>query len=61
MYLNREKQSGKFKASQLQVQTDSTFLNEPNTMIGVFVNGETRGVVESDDIIFIGVKCSRDT
>ena len=39
----------------IRVKTDSsTFLNEPNTMIGVFVNGETRGVVESEDIIFIG-------
>lgn len=39
----------------IRVKTaNNTFLNEANTMIGVFVNGEVRGVVESSSIIFIG-------
>lgn len=38
----------------IRVKTaNNTYWNEGNTMIGVFVNGETRGVVESADIIFI--------
>ena len=36
------------------MKANNIFLNEPNTMIGVFVEGETRGVVNSEDIIFIG-------
>jgi len=36
------------------MKSNNVFLNEPNTMIGVFVGGETRGVVNSDDIIFVG-------
>ncbi|MDF1694975.1 MAG: hypothetical protein P1U56_04055 [Saprospiraceae bacterium] len=39
----------------LRVKTENNaFLDEANTMIGVFVAGETRGVVNSDDIIFVG-------
>lgn len=39
----------------IRVKTaNNIFLNEANTMIGVFVGGETRGVVNADDIIFIG-------
>lgn len=36
------------------MKANNVFLNEPNTMIGVFVDGETRGVVNSSDIIFVG-------
>lgn len=36
------------------VKLNNTFLNENNTMIRAIVNNETRGVVDSEDIIFIG-------
>ena len=36
------------------MKANNIFLNEANTMIGVFVDGETRGVVNSGDIIFLG-------
>jgi len=39
----------------IRVKTaNNIFLNETNTMIGVFVGGETRGVVNVEDIIFVG-------
>ena len=39
----------------LRVKTaNNVFMNEANTMIGVFVGGETRGVVTGADIIFLG-------
>lgn len=39
----------------LRVKTaNNVFMNEANTMIGVFVGGETRGLVTGGDIIFLG-------
>jgi hypothetical protein len=36
------------------MKANNVFLNEGTTMIGVFVEGETRGVVNSDDILYVG-------
>ncbi|MFT4532665.1 MAG: hypothetical protein ACJA1A_000638 [Saprospiraceae bacterium] len=38
------------------VKLNNTFLNEENTIIRAIVNNETRGVVDSEDIIFLDGK-----